>query len=403
MPKFKFTAMDIYNKKIKGVFIAEDEEDLKDIINNQNYYLISYKKIPESSQLFSFLEKIKLRDFTLFCRQFSIMLKAGLNIDKSVFILKKSCKNAKLRGILEVVYNDLMQGKMLSESFEKYPKTFPLFFRNMIQIGEKSGKLDIIFIRLAEYYEKESKTKTKVKQALAYPIFLLCLAVGVFAVIALFVMPNFASMFEQFGADLPPISIMVMDTSSFIQENILDIITTIIMIIIIFTLLGKHKKVRRLYDEIKLNMPFTKGLTIAKITSMFANGFAVLLNSGVSLLSSIDTISKLLGNKIVEEKLQIVKNEISAGKDVAKSLETINIFPNMLIEMVAVGEATGNLEEVLTKISDYFEEELDIEIKNMTAAIEPVMILFIGLIVVIVLLAIFLPMLELMSSIEQQG
>lgn len=403
MPKFKFTAMDINNKKIKGVFIAEDEEDLKDIINNQNYYLISYKKIPESSQLFSFLEKIKLRDFTLFCRQFSIMLKAGLNVDKSVFILKKSCKNAKLRGILEVVYNDLMQGKMLSESFEKYPKTFPLFFRNMIQIGEKSGKLDIIFIRLAEYYEKESKTKTKVKQALAYPIFLLCLAVGVFAVIALFVMPNFASMFEQFGADLPPISIMVMDTSTFIQENILDIITTIIMIIIIFTLLGKHKKVRRFYDEIKLNMPFTKGLTIAKITSMFANGFAVLLNSGVSLLSSIDTISKLLGNKIVEEKLQIVKNEISAGKDVAKSLETINIFPNMLIEMVSVGEATGNLEEVLTKISDYFDEELDIEIKNMTAAIEPVMILFIGLIVVIVLLAIFLPMLELMSSIEQQG
>lgn len=403
MPKFKFKAMDINNKKIHGTFIAQDEDDLKDIIENQNYYLISYKKIPESSQLFSFLEKIKLRDFTLFCRQFAIMLKAGLNIDKSVLILKNSCKNTKLKGILEVVYNDLMKGKMLSESFAKYPKTFPLFFRNMVEIGESSGRLDIIFMRLAEYYEKEAKTKNKVKQALAYPIFLLILTFGVLAVIALFVMPNFASMFEQFGADLPPISVAVMNISSFIKENILNILATILVLILVFTLLGRNKSVKKFYDKLKLNMPIFRNITIAKITSMFANGFSVLLNSGVSLLVSIDTISRLLGNKIVEEKLQIVKNQISAGKPVANSLETIDLFPRMLTEMVSVGEATGNLEEVLDKISDYFDEELDIEIKNMTASIEPIMILLIGFIVVIVLLAIFLPMLELMSSIEQQG
>lgn len=402
MPKYKFKAIDINNKKIHGVFIAQDDDDLKEIIKNQNYYLISYKKIPESIKL-SFLEKIKLRDFTLFCRQFSIMIKAGLNLDKSVYILKNSCKNAKLKKILEDVYTDLMKGKMLSEAFAKYPKTFPQFFRNMVEIGEKSGRLDIIFLRLADYYEKESKTKSKVKQALAYPIFLLILSFAVFAVIALFVMPNFKSMFDQFGSELPPISIAVMDISTFLQENIGDLVITILIIVVVFSLLGKHKEVRKLYDKIKLNMPIFKNITIANITSLFANGFSVLLNSGVSLLSSIDTISRLLGNKIVEEKLQVVKNEISAGKSVAKSLETINIFPSMLIEMIAVGEATGNLEEVLDRIRDYFDEELDIEIKNMTSAIEPVMILFIGLIVVIVLLAIFLPMLELMSSIEQQG
>lgn len=403
MPKYKFKAMDIHNKKIHGIFIAQDEDDLKNIIENQNYYLISYKKIPESSQLFSFLEKIKLRDFTLFCRQFSIMLKAGLNIDKSVFILKNSCKNAKLKGILEVVYNDLMKGKMLSESFAKYPKTFPLFFRNMVEIGEKSGKLDIIFIRLAEYYEKESKTRNKVKQAMAYPIFLLIMSFAVLAVIALFVMPNFEGMFNQFGAELPPISVAVMNIFAFFRENILNIFAIIIVLIILFSLLGRNKKVKRFYDKIKLNMPIFKNITIANITSMFANGFSVLLNSGVSLLASIDTISRLLGNKVVEEKLQIVKNEISSGKSVAKSLETINFFPSMLIEMIAVGEATGNLEEVLDKVSNYFDEELDIEIKNMTSAIEPVMIIFIGCIVVLVLLAIFLPMLELMSAIERQG
>lgn len=400
MPKYKFKAMDINNKKIKGIFIAQDDDDLKTILTNQNYYLISYKKIAESSQLFAFLEKIKTRDFTLFCRQFAIMLKAGLNIDKSVFILKNSCKNQKLKSILEVVYNDLMKGKMLSESFAKYPKTFPVFFRNMVEIGETSGKLDLIFERLADYYEKEAKTKRKIKSALSYPIFLLIIAFAALAVIAVFVMPNFSSMFDQFGADLPGISKAVINVSTFIQDNILNIILYVLLIIVIFILLGKLKSVRRLYDKIKLNMPFFKNLTIASITSRFANGFSVLLNSGIPLLSCVNTISKLLGNKIVEEKLQVVKNEISSGRTVAKSLETINLFPDMLIEMISVGESTGNLEEVLNKITDYFEEQLDIEIKSMTAAIEPVMIIFIGLIVVVVLLAIFLPMLELMSAIE---
>lgn len=400
MPKYKFKAMDINNKKIKGIFIAQDDDDLKTILTNQNYYLISYKKIAESSQLFAFLEKIKTRDFTLFCRQFAIMLKAGLNIDKSVFILKNSCKNQKLKSILEVVYNDLMKGKMLSESFAKYPKTFPVFFRNMVEIGETSGKLDLIFERLADYYEKEAKTKRKMKSALSYPIFLLIIAFAALAVIAVFVMPNFSSMFDQFGADLPGISKAVINVSTFIQDNILNIILYVFLIIVIFILLGKLKSVRRLYDKIKLNMPFFKNLTIASITSRFANGFSVLLNSGIPLLSCVNTISKLLGNKIVEEKLQVVKNEISSGRTVAKSLETINLFPDMLIEMISVGESTGNLEEVLNKITDYFEEQLDIEIKSMTAAIEPVMIIFIGLIVVVVLLAIFLPMLELMSAIE---
>lgn len=400
MPKYKFKAMDINNKKIKGIFIAQDDDDLKTILTNQNYYLISYKKIAESSQLFAFLEKIKTRDFTLFCRQFAIMLKAGLNIDKSVFILKNSCKNQKLKSILEVVYNDLMKGKMLSESFAKYPKTFPVFFRNMVEIGETSGKLDLIFERLADYYEKEAKTKRKIKSALSYPIFLLIIAFAALAVIAVFVMPNFSSMFDQFGADLPGISKAVINVSTFIQDNILNIILYVFLIIVIFILLGKLKSVRRLYDKIKLNMPFFKNLTIASITSRFTNGFSVLLNSGIPLLSCVNTISKLLGNKIVEEKLQVVKNEISSGRTVAKSLETINLFPDMLIEMISVGESTGNLEEVLNKITDYFEEQLDIEIKSMTAAIEPVMIIFIGLIVVVVLLAIFLPMLELMSAIE---
>lgn len=403
MPKYRFKAIDINNKKIKGTFIANDDDDLKEIIKSQDYYLVSFKKLPESSQLFTFLEKINTADFTMFCRQFAIMLNAGLNIDKTVSVLYNTTKNAKLKSILEVVYNDLLKGKMLSEAFAKYPKTFPVFFRNMIEIGERSGRLDIIFNRLADYYEKDAKTKAKVKSALAYPCFLIILTFGALMVISMFVMPQFSKMFESFGARLPEISRIVMDVTTFIKDNVLNIIALIIGLILIFMLLNRIKSVRKVFDKVKLNMPLTKGLTIASITSRFANGFSVLLNSGLPLLDSMGIISRLLGNLEVEEQLIVVKNQISVGKSISKSLETINIFPDMLIQMVSVGETTGKLEEVLDKVNNFFEGELDSEIKKLTAAIEPIMIIIIGAIVVVVLLSIFLPMLDLMSAIETQG
>lgn len=403
MPKYNFKAVDLNNKTIKGTFIASDDDDLKNIISNQNYYLISYKKVAESSQMFSFLEKIKTDDFTMFCRQFSIMLNAGLNIDKTVMILKTSTKNQKLKSILEVVYTDLMKGKMLSESFGKYPKTFPVFFRNMVAIGELSGHLDIVFIKLADYYDNDAKTKKKVKAALAYPLFLVGIAFAALAVISLFVMPQFATMFADFDADLPKVSQIVIDVTGFVKNYFKEILIGVFLVIVVMILLGKVKTIRRFYDKMKLSIPMLKGINIAMVTSRFTNGFSVLLNSGMQLLDSMNVISKLLGNKIVEEKLQVVKNEISVGKGIAKSLETINIFPNMLIEMISVGENTGSLEEVLDRITVYFDDQVNAEIKKLIGAIEPVMIMIIGIIVVVVMLAIFMPMMDLMSAIENVG
>lgn len=400
MPKYKYQAVDLSNKKIKGTYIAIDDEDLKRILRSQNLYLLKYKKIPESSQMFGFLEKINLDDFTLFCRQFAIMISAGLNIDKIISILRESTKNSKLKSILEVVYNDLLKGKNLSESFGRYPKTFPVFFRNMIAIGELSGRLDIVFNRLADYYENDARTKKKVKSALSYPIFLILIAVGALAVISLVVMPQFTSVFSEFGADLPLISQIVIDVTTFFRENFTTILLVLMGLVAFFLLIKRIPTVRRRFDYFKLQLPIIKNLNIATITSRFSNGFSVLLANGMQLLDAIDIISKLLDNKIVEEKLQIVKNEISVGKSVSKSLETINLFPDMLIEMISVGEETASLEEVLDRITPYFDEQVSAEIKKMTSSIEPIMIIMIGLIVVVVLLAIFMPMLGLMGAIE---
>ncbi|MGM9900141.1 MAG: type II secretion system F family protein, partial [Bacilli bacterium] len=368
MPKFRYKAMTEQNKIVKGVYIADDEDDLREIITNQHYYLISCKKIQESSQMFSFLEKIKISDFTMFCRQFSIMLNAGMNVDETVRILARTTKNKKLKSILEYAYNNLLKGAMLSDCFDKYPKTFPIFFRNMIKIGEKSGRLDIVFKRLADYYDNDYKTRKQVKSALAYPLFLIFLAVAALIVMAVFVMPTFQGVFESFGSDnLPAISKMVISVSNFIKNNISQLLLIAFALIAILMLLKKIKGVKRFYDHVKLEFPIVKNVSIASLTTRFASAFAVLLSSGLQLLDSIDIISESINNIVVEEKLKIVKNQISIGKPISKSLDTINIFPPMLIEMISVGEKTGTLEDVLGRITQFFDEELKSKKKKATS------------------------------------
>ena len=400
MPKFKFKAKDLNNKIIHGVFFAKDEEDLRAIISNLDYYLISSKKIQESSQLFTFLEKIRVDELSLFCRQLAIMLDAGMELNKCIEILKNNTKINKLKTILEVVHYDLMQGMMLSQSLAKYPKTFPVFFRNMIHIGELSGKMSLVLNKLADYYEKDNKTKRKVKSALAYPIFLLTLCMVILAVLSLYVMPIFKDVFTSLEAQLPPITTVVLKITDFIKNNILYILSIILLSIMAFLLLLRTQKFKQRYDQFNVHHSIQSKVVLASITSRFTNGFSTLLNSSISIVDALTIMSKLLGNRYVEEKMQVTISEIKRGQPIAKSLETINIFPNILIEMISVGEQSGQLEEVLNRVCTYYDDQVDYAIKKMTALIEPLMIILIGMIVIVVLLSIFLPMLDITSSID---
>lgn len=400
MAKYRFKAKDLNNKIIKGVFFAKDEDDLREIVSHMDYYLIKSSKVAESSQLFAFLEKIKVSELALFCRQLAIMLESGMALSDAIEILKSNSKVPKLKSILEVVHHDLLQGIMLSESLAKYPKTFPVFFRNMIHIGEISGKLVLVLRRLADYYEKDNRTKRKVRSALAYPIFLLCMCFAILAVLALYVMPIFKKVFDDLEAELPQITITVMNVSDFIQKNFSLILMGGLLIFLIFWLLLKNKKFRKDFDQFKLTQSFTRELTLATITSRFTSGFSTLLSSSIPIIDALSIMAKLLGNTFVEDRMQVTISEIKRGQGIAKSLETINIFPPILIEMISVGEQTGQLEEVLNSITAYYEEQVDYAIKKVTAAIEPIMIIAIGLIVVVVLLSIFMPMLDITKNIQ---
>ena len=400
MPKFKFKAKDINNKVIKGVFFAKDENDLRAIVDNLDYYLISYKKIAESSQLFTFLEKIKIGEIAVFCRQLSIMVSSGLELGTAIEILKETTKTPKLKEILETTHHDLLQGISLSESFKKYPKTFPLFFINMIKIGEVSGKLPIVLNRLADYYEKDDKVKRKVKSAFAYPIFLIALAFIVLCIMALYVMPIFKDVFESLNAKLPKITQVVVNVTDFIRNNFLIIVLGILALIILILVLRRNKTIKFAMDKLKLEIPPFKDVNLTVATSRFASGFSILLSSSMPVIDSIETMRHLLGNTYIENQMEVSVSELNRGQGIAKSLETINVFPPMLCEMITVGEETGNLEEVLNRVTEYYENQVEYSMKKLTAAIEPVLILIIGLIVVVCLLAVFIPMLEITSSID---
>lgn len=400
MVRYKYKAKNNEGQVAHGMFYVENEDDLRDLLSNQGYYLIKARKKADTSEFFSDFQKIKMDDITNFCRQFGIMLKAGISISDSLETLKESTKNKRFRNILEEVHLDILNGTKLSEAFKKFPKIFPTFFVNMTSVGEISGTLDNIMLKLADYYENDTRIKRKAKSALSYPMFLICLVFIVLIVLSVFVMPMFDDLFSSFEADLPLITQIVINVSDFFKKYILHIILLILVGFLFFRYYVKTKKGRLAYDGLKLRLPVIGDITRSVVTSRFASGFSTLLQSGVPLVTAIDIMGKLLGNKKVEEKFETCKSELRRGQKVAKSIQTVDIFPAMLIEMVSVGESSGSLESVLDTTASYFDEQVEREIKSATAKIEPVMIMIIACIIVVVLLAVFLPMLGLMDAIE---
>ena len=403
MPKYRFSAIDSNNKKVRGTFIANNDKEFKKIMNHQDYYLLSYRREAESSTLFGFLDTIRTKDFVLFVRQFSIMLNSGMKVIDVVSFLIRNTKNQKLKKVLEGVHNDLLQGKSLSAAFGRYPNTFPQFFRNMVKIGEESGGLSQVLNKLADYYEKLAEQKKKVRQAFAYPIFLVIISIAAIMFLSMYVMPKFEKVFAQFDGDLPLSTRIVLGISNFLLEYYGFVFAGVLILGLIIMLLNRSKEVKRIKDRFKLLNPLTKNLHTAVITSRFANGFSVLISNGVKLIDSIDTMSKLLDNMFVEKRLQVVKREIESGNSIAKSLNVINVFPKMLIEMIEVGEETTSLEQVLDISTKYFEDDVETQIKAMTASIQPILLGILALLIMLILLAIFQPMLDLLGVIERSA
>lgn len=400
MANFKYKAINSEGQRIEGSQSADSESQVREMLLSNQYYPLSIEKENNKNKSsFSFDRKVKLKDIAVFCRQFYVMLDSGLSIGKTLNILIEQGEKPKLREALIGVNSDIKRGETLASSMGKRKDVFPTLLTSMIDAGERSGNLDIILKRMAEYYEKETKIRGKIKSAMIYPIVLGVVAIIAITFILTFVMPTFVQMFEENNVELPMSTKMVLGTSKMLGKY--GVIFFLVLVIGII-LLGKYLKSEEgqyKLSVINLKLPVIKKLTQKIVVSRFTRTMGIVSSSGMSLVTSLEIVASVVGNKIAEKELLKVKEKVLKGEGLGDSIMNIKIFPPMLASMVKVGEEAGSLDSILDKTADFYDDELEREIQTVTALIEPAMIVVMGVIIGFLLISILTPMFKMYNSI----
>lgn len=401
MANFKYKAINSEGQRIEGSQSADSESQVREMLLSNQYYPLSIEKEnSKNKSSFSFDRKVKLKDIAVFCRQFYVMLDSGLSIGKTLNILIEQGEKPKLREALIGVNSDIKRGETLASSMGKRKDVFPKLLTSMIDAGERSGNLDIILKRMAEYYEKETKIRGKIKSAMIYPIVLGVVAIIAITFILTFVMPTFVQMFEENNVELPMSTKMVLGTSKMLGKY--GVIFFLVLVIGII-LLGKYLKSEEgqyKLSVINLKLPVIKKLTQKIVVSRFTRTMGIVSSSGMSLVTSLEIVASVVGNKIAEKELLKVKEKVLKGEGLGDSIMNIKIFPPMLASMVKVGEEAGSLDSILDKTADFYDDELEREIQTATALIEPAMIVVMGVIIGFLLISILTPMFKMYNSIS---
>lgn len=400
MAKFKYRALTTSNEKVEGVYEAKSKDEVLAIISSNGYYPLMVEEIIESQQInLGFSKKVKLKDMAVFCRQFYTMLDAGVQIDHCLNILSEQLTHPELKKAIAQVEDEVRRGESLSESMSQHNEVFPELLLKMIQSGEVSGNLDTIMLRMSAYYEKESKVSSKVKNAMIYPAVLAIVAAGVVTVILTFVMPTFIQMFDENGVELPWLTRALLATSDFMTSQYLLIITTLFLAVFGYRMYAKTDHGKYTLSQMKLAIPILKPLNQKMIVSRFTRTLSTLLSSGIPLAQSIHIVSEVVQNKVAEQALQSVREELVKGEGLSGPILETKIFPPMLSSMIHIGEETGSLDDILAKTADFYDDELEAQIQATTALIEPLLIVVMGIIIATIVLAIMIPMFEMYTQI----
>ncbi len=344
-------------------------------------------------------QKVTTKDLVVFTRQFATMIDAGLPLVQCLDILGKQQDNKTFKSVLVQVKEDVESGSTFADALKKHPQAFDELYVNLVAAGEVGGILDTILNRLAAYIEKAMKLKKKVKSAMTYPATIVGIAVIVIAVILVFVIPSFEKMFADFGSELPMPTQVVINLSNFIQSYILVIIGVIIVGIWILKRIYRTPQGRLRMDALFLRLPIM-GVLIRKVAvAKFTRTLGTMISSGVPILDGLDIVAKTAGNKIVENAIYRVAQSISEGKTIAEPLEKSGVFPPMVCQMIAVGEQSGSIDTMLNKIADFYDDEVDDAVGNLTAMMEPLLMLFLGTTVGGLVIAMYLPIFKIAGTV----
>jgi len=343
---------------------------------------------------------ISSKDLLIFTRQLSTMIDAGLPLVQGLEILAGQIENARLRAVVTQVKEKIESGASFSEALKEHPKVFDTLFVQLCAAGEVGGILDTILDRLANYKEKAEKLARKVRGALVYPVVVLVIAIAVVIVLLWKVTPVFAKMFSDFGSELPGPTQFVVSLSEWMQKNIFYVFGAIVITVVGFIILSRWPRGRMFLDGVALKLPIFKPLITKVAVARFSRTLGTMISAGVPILNALDVTANTAGNKVIEKAIVDVRHEISEGKSIAGPLANRKVFPSMVVQMIGVGEATGALDQMLTKIADFYDDEVDAAVGGLTALIEPLMMVVVGGIVGGFLIAMYLPVFSLVSVVQ---
>ena len=344
-------------------------------------------------------KKVKTLSVVLFTRQLATMITSGLPLVQSLDILSSQIEDKNLKIIVEEIKEKIEGGSSFADALRDYPQCFDALYVNLVVAGEEGGTLDTVLIRLASYMEKTEKLKKKVKSAMIYPISIIVVAIGVVMVLLIFVIPVFETMFKDMGATLPAPTAFVVALSRLVKSTIHILIAVVVGLYFLFRKYYRTEKGRRQIDRMILKMPLFGTLAVKASVARVTRTLSTLLSSGVAILDSLTIVARVAGNRIVEDALVTARLRISEGKSMSEPLEQSGVFPPMVVQMVQVGESTGALDNMLNKVADFYEEDVDTMVTNLTALMEPMIMLFLGVVLGGLIIAMYLPIFKLGSVV----
>ena len=431
MPQFQFTAADAKGEQLSGTVDAPNEAEAINQLRSQGYYplqvveagkgkLAAPKKAAKKGGKGKPAGKggkgakgttggrIKPKVLMIFTRQLATLIDSGLPLLRGLTVLAKQEPNPVLRGTINALADSVQSGSTFSEALSQHPKIFNKLYVNMVKAGELGGVLEVVLLRLAEYQEKAHKLKNKIVSAMVYPVIVMFIAVAILVFLMIFIVPKFKEMFANTDQDLPMISKIVFGTSEFllarqlIVPNVVFVFLLIGLGVFLFNLWGRTKGGRLAIDKMKLQLPVFGDIQRKSAVSRFSRTLGTLVTSGVPILQALNITRDTAGNVIISQAIEKVHEAVKEGETIVIPLQACGVFPSMVISMVDVGEETGQLPEMLLKVADVYDDEVDNAVTALTSILEPIMIVFLALIVGSVVFALFLPLIKMISTMGNQ-
>lgn len=405
LPDYEYVSKDRAGRVYRSRVEADDLGAFYRFLNQQDQFCISVREAarrPVGSITLGG-NRMKLTDLTVFCRQFSTMISSGITVIRCLEILYQQAENKRVKAIIMAVYEAVQRGESLSGAMRAQKDAFPLFFLNMIEAGENSGSLDQVLLRMADSFEKDSKTRNRIVQAMIYPIVLLSLTVLVVIFMLTFVLPKFLGMFQQLGGALPLPTRILLGLSGFLIHYWYILIAVLIVAVILIRMVLRSPSGRLRWDRAKLSLPVIGKRILVIHSAVFSRTFAALISSGMPIIQSLETTGHVLGNAYLAKRLSDVVEEVRSGVSFSQSFRSLGIFPAMLCSMISVGEESGHLDEILRRASALYDEESDAATQRLVALIEPILIVFLAVVVGFIILSIILPIFSIYNQIGSSG